>query len=172
MATKRYRRDFKELEARRRKGMRLLARGVSQAEVARQCEVSRQTAMTWARQLAEDAQAWRRKPLGRPGTLGTTDKKALSKALLAGAVANGFPNELWTLARVAKLIERAHGVRFSTVHVWRVLRELGFSNQRPAGRALQRDEASIAHWRAKRWPALKKSAAAKGAPSSSSTKAD
>ena len=94
MTAKRYRRDFKELEARRRKGMRLLVRGVPQAEVARQCEVSRQTAMTWARQVAEDAQAWRRKPLGRPGALGTTKKKALTKALLVGAVANGFPNEL------------------------------------------------------------------------------
>lgn len=35
MATKRYKRDFQELEARRRRGRRMLARGVSQAEVAR-----------------------------------------------------------------------------------------------------------------------------------------
>jgi transposase len=79
---------------------------------------------------------------------------------------------LWTLARVAKLIERELGVAYSTVNVWRILRELGFSSQRPAGRAIQRDEAAIKQWRTKRWPALKKSPGAKGAPSSSSTKAD
>jgi len=172
MATKRYQRDFKELELRRRKGMRMLSRGVAQAEVARVLEVSRQTTSSWAKKLAEDTQAWRCKPLGRPSGLDATQKKQLGKALLAGALANGFPTELWTLARVARLIEREFGVAYSTVNVWRILRELGFSNQRPAGRAIQRDEAAIKQWRAKRWPALKKSPAARGAPSSSSTKAD
>jgi transposase len=172
MVTKRYKRDLKGLELRRRKGMRMLARGVAQAEVARTLEVSRQTASTWATQLAGDTQAWRRKPLGRPGGLDAAQKKQLGKALLAGAIVNSFPTELWTLARVAKLIEREFGVTYSTVHVWRLLREMGFSNQRPAGRAIQRDEAAIREWRIKRWPALKKSPAAKGAPSSSLTKAD
>ena len=172
MATKRYKRDLKEMELRRRKGMRMLARGVSQAEVARTLDVSRQTTSSWASKLAEDAQAWRRKPLGRPSGLSSAQKRALDKALVAGAVVNGFPNELWTLARVAQLIEREFGLAYSTVHVWRILRELGFSSQRPAGRALQRDEAAIKTWRAKRWPALKKSPSAKGEPSSSSTNLD
>ena len=172
MATRRYRRDLKELESRRRKGMRMLARGVAQAEVARALEVSRQTASSWAKKVAEDPQAWRRRPLGRPAGLDASQKQQLGKALLTGAVANDFATELWTLARVAKLIKRQFGVAYSTVNVWRILRELGFSSQRPTGRAIQRDEAAIKQWRGKRWPALKKSAVAKGAPSSSSTKAD
>lgn len=157
MATKRYKRNFKELEARRRKGMRMLARGVLQAEVARQLEVSRQTASTWAKMLAEDGQAWRSKPLGRPGGLSPAQRLRLSKALLAGAVVNDFATELWTLARIAKLIECEFGVSYSTVHVWRLLKQMGFSSQRPTGRATQRDEQAIAHWKAKRWPLLKKS---------------
>jgi transposase len=172
MATKRYQRDFKELELRRRKGMRMLARVVAQAEVARTLAVSRQTTSSWAKKLAEDPQAWRRKPLGRPGGLDAAQKKQLGKALLAGAVANDFPTELWTLARVAKVIEREFGVTYSTVNVWRILREMGFSSQRPASRAIQRDEAAIEQWRTKRWPALKTSRAERDAPSSSSTKAD
>ena len=172
MATRRYKRDLKELERRRRKGMRMLSRGKSQAEVARSCEVTRQTSGTWARMLAEDPQAWRRKPLGRPGALETHDLKRLSKLLLDGALANGFPNEVWTLARVAKLIEREFAVKYSVANVWHVLRALGFSSQRPTGRAIQRDEAAIKTWRTKRWPALKKSPSAKGEPSSSSTNRD
>jgi len=154
MATKRYKRDFKELEVRRRRGMRMLARGVSQAEVARACEVTRQTAMTWARMLAEDPQAWRRRPLGRPGVFDEKDRARLAKLLLQGAMANGFPTELWTLARVATLIEREFGHAFSISYVWTLLRDLGFSSQRPVGRATQRNEQAILEWKAKRWPAL------------------
>lgn len=167
MATKRYKRDLKEMEARRRRGMRMLKRGVAQAEVARAVGVSRQTVSMWARRLAEDPQAWRRRPLGRPGGLSAADKRKLAKLLIKGAVANGFPTELWTLARVGELIAREFGPSYSNVHVMRLLRELGFTCQRPQKRALQRDEAAIAQWKAKRWPMLKKKPSGKTAPSSS-----
>ena len=156
MPTKRYKRDLKEMEARRRRGMRMLARGAIQADVARACEVSRQTVSTWAHMLANDAQAWRRRPLGRPGAMNAAERSKLSKLLLTGALANGFPTELWTLARIAKLIEREFGHAFSTVRVWQLMRELNFSSQRPTGRALQRDEEAILAWKTKRWPTLKK----------------
>jgi transposase len=172
MGTKRYKRDFKELENRRHRGMRMLVRGVSQAEVARSCGVSRQTAMSWARMLEEDPQAWRRRPLGRLGSFDTKQRARLSKQLLQGAVANGFPTEMWTLARVAKLIEREFGHSFSISYVWRVLRDLGFSAQRPVGRATQRDEEAIRQWKQKRWGALKKTPDDREEPSSSSTNLD
>lgn len=156
MATRRYKRDLKEMEARRRRGMRMLKRGIAQAEVARELGVSRQTVSVWARRLADDPQAWRRRPLGKPGGLTAADKRKLAKLLLKGAVANGFPTELWTLARVGKLIAREFGPSYSNVHVMRLLRDLGFSCQKPEKRALQRDEAAIAEWKAKRWPLLKK----------------
>ena len=167
MATKRYKRDFKEMETRRRRGMRMLARGVVQAEVARSCEVSRQTVSRWAQMVADKVQAWRRRPLGRPAAMSAAERAKLSKMLVAGALANGFPTELWTLPRVAKLIARRFGVQYSTGHIWYLLRGLGFSCQRPAKRALQRDEAAIRQWRTKRWPALKKTPEPAGKPSCS-----
>jgi transposase len=172
MATKRYQRDLKGMEARRRKGMRMLKRGVAQAEVARALGVSRQAASTWSGMLGSDPQAWRRKALGRPGGLTSAQRAKLGKMLITGALANGFTTELWTLARIARLIEREFGAAYSTVHVWRILRELGFSNQRPAGRAIQRDEQAITQWKAKRWPLLKKKPAKSTARLSSSTKPD
>lgn len=84
-------------------------------------------------------------------------------------MANGFPTEVWTLARIAKLIEREYGCAFSISYVWLLLREMGFSAQRPVGRATQRDEQAILNWKVKRWPALKKTPDEKAAPSSSST---
>lgn len=172
MATKRYKRNFKQLEKRRRRGMRMLARGVAQAEVARACVVSRQTVSRWANMASEDRQAWRRKPLGRPGSMSAAERAKLGKMLLGGAINQGFPTELWTLARIAKLIKREFGHDFSTVHVWRILRAMGFSSQRPTGRAIERDEAAIREWKTKRWPALKKTPAVKEEPSSSSTNRD
>lgn len=172
MATVRYKRDLKALELRRRKGMRMLAGGVVQAEVARELGVSRQTVSNWARERLNTAQAWRRKPLGRPAALDAQQRQRLAEQLKRGAVACGFPTELWTLQRVGALIERDFGVAFSTANVWRVLRALGFSSQRPVGRAIQRDEAAIVQWKQQRWPALKKSAGAKAARSSSSTNRD
>lgn len=48
------------------------------------------------------------------------------------------------------LIEREFAVKYSVANVWHVLRGLGFSSQRPAGRAIQRNEAAIKQWRAQR----------------------
>jgi transposase len=146
------------MEARRRKGMGLLARGVSQAEVARQCGVSRVSVWRWERlRQTAKVKAWQRRPLGRRPKLTPAHKQTLEKALEQGAQAHGFLNDLWTLSRVAALIQRQCGVRLHPGHVWRLLGQMGWSLQRPSGRAVQRDEAAIARWKKHTWPALKKS---------------
>ena len=151
-------RDLDGMELRRREGMRLLGQGISQAEVARRCGVSRPTALRWEQQRQSGQGApWKRRPLGRRPKLKPTDKQQLEKALLQGAQAHGFLNDLWTLPRVAQLIQRQSGVRLHPGHVWRVLGRMGWSVQRPTGRAAQRDEAAIARWKKHTWPALKKS---------------
>jgi len=157
MATK-TKRDLDGMETRRRKGMRLLGQGIAQAEVARRCGVSRPTVLRWERQRKSvRGAAWKRRPLGRRPKLTPQHKQRLEKALLQGAQAHGFLNELWTLPRVAELIQRQSGVRLHPGHVWRLLGRMGWSIQRPAGKATQRDEAAIARWKKYTWPALKKS---------------
>ena len=76
-------------------------------------------------------------------------------ALKAGALAQGYSSDLWTLGRVGKLIETLTGQRYCESGVWRLLKRLGFSSQRPAKRAMQRDETAVRQWKTKRWPALK-----------------
>jgi transposase len=105
--------------------------------------------------------------------LSPADLVRIEEALKAGPEANGYGTALWTAWRVADLIARECGVRFSTGHVWRLLRdELGWSPQRPSGRALERDEKAIRRWKKKRWPELKKTPQMKAGQSSSSTRAD
>jgi transposase len=52
--------------------------------------------------------------------------------------------DLWTLRRVAEVIWRLAGVRYHPGHVWRILRGLGWSVQRPVRVAAERDEQAIA----------------------------
>jgi len=169
MGTKR---DLESIEARRMEGLRLLKRKVSQSEVAHRVGVTRQTVHIWARRLAQAAGAigkLRARPLGRPRRLSEEQRAGLRAILLTGALNAGFPTELWTIKRVRAVIKERFDVEYSTVGCWRLLRNLGFTPQKPEKRATQRNEEAIAHWKRKTWPALKKSPASKGARSSSST---
>jgi transposase len=148
-----------ELERRRRRGARLLARGESQADVAREVGVSRQTAMRWDRALkAGGMEALRRtERFGRPERLSDAQRVELVRLLKEGSLAAGYPTELWTLPRIAHLIKLKFEVSMVPSSVWRLLGRLGWSVQRPTGQARERDERAIRQWRAKRWPELKKS---------------
>jgi len=162
-------RDRAELEARRLEGARLLQRRVKPPEVARRLKVSRTSVWRWEQALKANGRgALRKAPrTGRPPQLTDAKKKRLVEALEAGALAQGYATDLWTLARVGKLIAKISGKRYSESGVWRLLKGLNFSCQRPSGRARKRDEAAIRQWKKKRWPALKKTAREKAEPSSS-----
>ena len=148
-----------EWESRRKQGMRLLAAGVWPAEVARRVGVTRQSVLRWSKRHESGGMAGLERPrrFGRPPKLEEAQRKELIKILKAGAMAAGFATELWTLPRIATLIKERFGVTLSQPSVWRMLQQLGWSVQRPAGRARERDEAAIATWKKRRWPAIKKS---------------
>ena len=166
--------DRVKLERRRLEAARLLQQGLDEAEVARRVGVHRQSVNRWARQLAQGGrQALKRAPrAGRPPQLSAADRRRILQGLKRGPEALGYGTGLWTAWRVADLIEREGGVKYSTVHAWRVLRALGWTPQRPASRALERNEAAIRRWKRVRWPELKKTPKDGGKPSSSWTKAD
>jgi transposase len=71
-----------------------------------------------------------------------------------GPEAYGFRGQVWTCARVARVIEEEFGVRYHKGHVSRLLRELGWTPQMPIRRAIQRDEWLIGWWRSEVWPEL------------------
>jgi transposase len=166
-------RDLKALQRRRLRAIRLLKKGVNQADVARQLGVSRQSVSRWATTWSNDGDAaLKAKPVGRPAGLDEGQRRELIKVLKRGAVLAGYPTELWTLPRVRDVIAQRFGRRYNEAHVSRLLKGLGFSCQRPTGRAVQRDEATIRQWKQQRWPALKKTPKNKAKPSSSSTSPD
>ena len=93
---------------------------------------------------------------GRPPKLSESQKSKLVQVLLKGPLAAGYGTDLWTLQRVAEVIDQQFGVRYHPCHVWKLLVDLGWSCQKPERRALQRDEEAIEHSRRYRWPHIKK----------------
>jgi len=152
------RRDFRALQRRRQRAARLLKAGRTQAEVARTLGVTRQSASRWVQQLHRGG-ASAMKGAGRAGRKPRLDRAQLGHidtALRAGARAQGFDTDLWTGPRVARVIKRLTGVQYHPGHVWKILRNLRWTLQRPAKRARERNEKQIRQWIAQRWPAVKK----------------
>jgi transposase len=147
-------------EARRRHAIRWLKSGRDQAAVARRLGVSPSSVYRWwqsYQQAGSDGLKPRPTP-GRPPKLSDAQKQELVGLLLKGPLAAGFATDLWTLTRINRVIRRHFGIHYHPSHVWRVLTDMKWSCQKPERRALQRNEADIAHWRRYRWPHIKKGA--------------
>jgi transposase len=168
------RRDFDALEKRRLEAIRLLHQGLNQSEVARRLKVARQTVARWVQLYRTGGKAALKQAgrAGRKALLSARQKQRLEELLRAGPEKQGYETPLWTCPRIAHLIREEFGVSYHEGHVWKVLVSLGWSPQRPVGRARERNEEEIRRWKKKVWPGIKKKPARKAARSSSSTKAD
>ena len=153
--------------------MKLLHQGLNQSEVGRRVKVCSQTVSRWARTASVQGKKALRAAgrAGRKPLLDEKQREQLIARLLEGPERLGYETPLWTCNRVAHVIQEEFGVRYHSGHVWKLLRQLNWSPQRPRGRALERSEEAIDHWKRKTWPGIKKKPQKKGAPSSSSSKA-
>lgn len=161
-----------ELERRRVRALELLKAGLLPVEVARRVGVDRRSVRRWkAAVRAGGTQAVQARPTpGRPTKLSAKDRRRLAAVLVKGAQAAGFSTDLWTCPRVTEVIKRRFGVHYHVAHVGRLLHALGFSPQKPARRAVERDEDAIRRWIQVEWPRVKKTLPAAGRRSSSATK--
>ncbi len=148
--------EREQAEARRLAAAAWFAEGVPQAEIARRLAVTPAAVWKWRqRWLAAGADGLRsRGQPGHPPLLDQAQQAELAEIVKADPTACGFDGG-WTLARVAAVIRRRFGVlyRYPSV-VWSLLHRMGFSVQKPARRALERDEAAIDAWRGHTWTQL------------------
>jgi transposase len=149
---------LQRLKQRRYQAAELFERGHHQAEVARRLMVSRQSVSRWYEQWHSGGKISLCGALvaGRHPRLSREQKDLVKRELLKGASAQGFSTDLWTLPRVARLIERLTGIVYHPGHVWRLMGELGWSLQRPTMQARERKESQVRQWKKVVWEEVKK----------------
>ena len=149
-----------ELEVRRRTAVMLRQQGMTVRTVADRVGSVPSSVVRWTQAFERGGErGLDSKPqAGGKARLTASQKDRLRRYLLAGPSKFGWTTELWTLSRVAKVIFEKFGVRYHVSHVHRILRVMGFSAQKPARLARERNDQAVAEFRAKRWPAIKKSA--------------
>jgi transposase len=151
--------DWKEW--RRMRAWRLKQQGWRQRDIAEAFGVSDAAVSQWVAAAERDgpqALLARGSP-GHPAKLSPEQCRLIPDFLWHGAEAYGFRGEVWTCARVAKVIEEEFHVSVHKDHVGRLLKQLGWTPQVPITRAIQRDEKEIALWRTVVWPQLRRWAA-------------
>lgn len=145
------------LEVRRKIAIRLLEQGNGVRQAARLVGASPSSVLRWKQAFQKEGeQALRSKPHpGRKPKLSSKQKEELEHILLQGAKQAGFDSDLWTLRRISEVIHRRFGVRYHPSHVWKLLKQMGWSWQRPRLHSRERDPKEVEKWK-KRWPEVKK----------------
>jgi putative transposase len=149
-----------ELERTRMIAANLFDQKFKTRQIAMALGVDVQTVRRWRRvYLADGREALKlNKHPGRPPLLGETDRQKLATLLLKTPAECGLDRHLWTTQLIAELIEREFKIHYHHDHVGVILAAMGFTHQKPARRARERDEARIHAWRHETWPALLKKA--------------
>jgi transposase len=147
-----------DLEVRRRIATNLLSEGLGIREVARLVEASASSVKRWKDTVeAGGIGALEAKShCGRSPYLSQSQKAELLRLLHRGPTAAGYATEQWTCRRVCKLIAKYFDVKYHPGHVWKLLRSLGWTWQKPEQVARERDEDAIRQWRDRDWPRIKK----------------
>jgi transposase len=149
----------RRLEQRRQKAIALLRSGETHQKVAWAVKSSLSSVVRWHQAYQRSGkQVLRTKPIpGRQPRLTPAQTATLTGLLVAGAQKAGYVTDLWTLRRIADLVEKRFGVHYGLTGARRLLlQRLEWTWQKPEGRAMERNEEAIAKWKRADWPDIEK----------------
>jgi transposase len=149
-----------KLEYRRLQAIRLIKDGRGMSEVMATVGCAKSSLSRWRKTYRKKgADGLKPKTAsGRPLKITQIQQRKLLRLLTQGALKAGYSTDLWTTGRIAALIKRHFGISYHSDYIGPLLRNMGWSWQKPERRAIQRDEDAIEHWKKKIWPQIKKSA--------------
>jgi transposase len=147
-----------ELEAKRLLAAEMFDQDLKPKQIAVILKVDDQSVRRWRRIYRTKGREGLRSSRhpGPTPRLNHPQRTRLAELLLKTPAECGSGKYLWTTKLIAQLIQREFNVSFHHDHVGVILHEMGFSHQKPARRARERDEEKIAQWRNEYWPALLK----------------
>lgn len=148
----------KELERRRIRAIELLQQGEKPKMICRFFKVTPKTVSVWkklARNGLENLLA--KKIPGRKPRLSVEQLSELKEMLLKGAMAHGWPNDLWTANRVKALVLKELKISFHPEHLRKILRwKMNWTSQKPEKQSRERDPEEVENWKTKEFPRIKK----------------
>jgi transposase len=158
------------LEVRRRTAVKLVVDGgFSHRQAAASVGAVPSSVSGWVnafRRGGEEALCAKPEPTERQRRLSDEQRGRLAEIIVNGAVSQGFNSELWTLSRIKVVVQREFGESFHIGHLHRIVRDLGFSSQKPERRAREQDPAAVKAFREDTWPKLGKERRRRAVPSS------
>jgi transposase len=140
------------------KAARYFEKGTKQADIARKLKVTRAAVSQWHSVWEEQGREGL-KSKGCPGMesrLTEQDVQKVKKALIKGPLVFGYETDLWTLTRIGALITKVAKIQYHPAHVWKILRAMNFTSQKPERRARERDEENIRDWKEHVFPEIQK----------------
>src|SRR6266852_4765035 len=153
-----------ELERRRQRAVQLVEQGESPTVVARILGVTSSSLHRWRRMARYADGLSAKNGSGVKPRLTASQLSELERLLHEGATAHGYPNQLWTAARVARLVQWYFGVTYHPEHVRKLLkRRLNWTSHKPQVRATQRNDKEIERWKADEFPRILREAWRRGA---------
>jgi transposase len=150
--------DAQALEDRRRLAVQRVLEGETQTAVAASLKVSLRSVQNWLGRY-RDRRVAGLATVPHPGPtpkLSAAQERQVCAWLMKDPTEFGFRTSLWTSPRVVKLIQDKFGIAYNPNYFCRWLRKHDFSPQKPRNVAAQRDEARIAAWPKREWPAILK----------------
>lgn len=144
-----------DLERRRLRAVQLLESGESPSTIAHILGVTPSSLHRW-RRMARQSDGLIAKPAsGAKPRLSDPQLCVLERLLLQGAPAHGYPNQLWTAARVTQIIQRYFGIKYHPKTVLKLLnRRLRWTSHKPQVRARERNDKEIERWKADEFPRI------------------
>lgn len=114
--------------------MALLKDGYGIREAAREVDCSGSSVVRWRDTHKKGgSEALEPKPVpGRPKKLSDKKRRKLDALLGKGAIAFGYKTDSWTLERIATVIGKKFRVFYHPSQVWRILKQMGCSWQKPS----------------------------------------
>ncbi|MFG2527069.1 winged helix-turn-helix domain-containing protein [Streptomyces sp. NPDC048516] len=95
-------------------------------------------------------------PSGARCKLAPQQLRRLETVLDAGPATFGWPDQYWTLARIAEAVRRRFGIEYTLAGLDLLLHASAGAFRSPPARLPSGTEAKIATWRDEQWPVIKR----------------
>src|SRR5215207_1122155 len=140
-----------ELERRRKQAVQAVIDGQPRGTVAKVFGVHYKTVARWVRASRQPGGVDAKLPPAPAPGLTDADLRKLEGLLVKGAKAHGWHNELWTAARVARLIDRHFDISYHPEHVRKILKQRLRWTRR---KARERNDKEVARWVGDEFPRI------------------